>query len=231
MSILLTGDQQAEKDLLRKQREREKEERKLQQELRNEQKKYEKDEKHFLKAHDEVEEKISNSKDEAEIASLKIELEELQKQLEEIREKKQKLTDRAENPTAGYVYIISNIGSFGKNVFKIGVTRRLEPLERINELGSASVPFKFDVHALIFSDDAFKLEAELHNHFANQRVNMVNNRKEYFKITIDDVKKALEEYKNLTFDFHEFSDAIEYRESQKMLAIINGESNDEENIQ
>lgn len=208
---------EAEREQLREQKEREREERKLQQELAQERKKYEKDEKHFVKAQKEVEDKIKQTSDETEVASLKAELAELQKQLDELAVKKEKLTNRAENPTAGYVYIISNIGSFGKNVFKIGVTRRLDPMERINELGSASVPFKFDVHALIFSDDAFKLESELHQHFAKQRVNQVNPRKEYFNISIDDVKNVLKNYRNLTFDFNEVPEAEEYRESLKMM--------------
>ena len=164
-----------------------------------------------------MQEKIDNSKDENEILSLKEQLSKLQNKLSEIQEKKEKLNNRAENPTAGYVYIISNIGSFGKNVFKIGVTRRLNPLDRINELGSASVPFKFDVHALIFSDNAYKLESELHNKFNNKRVNQVNHRKEYFNITIDDIKNALKDYQNLTFDFNELPSAEEFYESQKIL--------------
>lgn len=208
---------EAEREQLREQREREREEKKLQQEIARERKKYEKDENHFLKAQQEVQEKIEQAENQTEISSLKVELAELQKQLADLNEKKEKLTNRAENPTAGYVYIISNIGSFGKDIFKIGVTRRLDPMERINELGSASVPFKFDVHALIFSEDAFKLEAELHKHFAKQRVNQVNSRKEYFHISIDDIKQVLEKYRNLTFDFHEVPEAEEYRESVKML--------------
>lgn len=205
-----------EREQLREQREREREEKKLQQEIDRERKKYEKDENHFLKAKKEVQEKIDNADDQNEVESLKSELAELQQQLDELKEKKEKLTNRAENPTAGYVYIISNIGSFGPDVFKIGVTRRLEPMDRINELGSASVPFKFDVHALIFSDDAFKLEAELHKYFAKQRINQVNSRKEYFNITIDEIKQVLEKYRNLTFDFHEVPEAEEFRESKKI---------------
>lgn len=205
-----------EREQLREQREREREEKKLQQEIERERKKYEKDETHFLKVKKDVQEKIDNSDDQNEVDSLKAELVELQQQLDELKEKKEKLTNRAENPTAGYVYIISNIGSFGPNVFKIGVTRRLDPMERINELGSASVPFKFDVHALIFSDDAFKLETELHKHFAKQRINQVNSRKEYFNITIDEIKQVLEKYRTLTFDFHEVPEAEEFRESKKI---------------
>lgn len=206
-----------EKEQLREEREREREEKALQRELASERKKYEKDEQHFAQAEKEVQEKIDNSKDENEILSLKEQLSKLQNKLSEIQKKKEKLNNRAENPTAGYVYIISNIGSFGKNVFKIGVTRRLNPLDRINELGSASVPFKFDVHALIFSDNAYKLESELHNKFNDKRINQVNHRKEYFNITIDDIKNALKDYQNLTFDFNELPAAEEFYESQKIL--------------
>lgn len=206
-----------EKEKLREQREREREERKLQREIANERHKYEKDENHFLKAESELNEKINSASNSSEVNDLKQQLKKLQQKLAEVREHKEKLDKREENPTAGYVYIISNIGAFGKNIFKIGVTRRLDPMERIHELGSASVPFPFDVHALIFSDDAYKLESSLHEYFSKNRVNMINKRKEYFHISIDDVKKALEKHKNLTFDFHEVPEAIEFRESQKIL--------------
>lgn len=202
-----------ERDILREQRQREQEERKLLRELANERKKYEKEETHYKQASALVEEKIKNTTNEDELASLKSELEHLKSQLADIQEKKEKLEDKADNPTAGYVYIISNIGAFGENVFKIGVTRRLDPMDRINELGSASVPFKFDVHALIFSENAYQLETELHNYFDKQRVNKVNRRKEYFNITIDEIKKVLQQHEELTFDFHEVPDANEYRDS------------------
>ena len=205
-----------EKEILREQREREREEKKLQREIASERRKYEKDENHFLKAESEVTEKINSSSDTNEVNELKQQLAELQQKLAEVREHKQKLDKREENPTAGYVYIISNIGAFGKDVFKIGVTRRLDPMDRIHELGSASVPFPFDVHAVIFSDNAYKLESSLHNHFAKQRVNKVNKRKEYFNISINDIKHALEKHKNLTFDFNEFPEAEEYRDSIKI---------------
>lgn len=203
-----------EKDILREQKQREREERQLQRELANERKKYEKDETHFQQAQKLVEEKIKTTSSEVELVSLRSELNHLKEKLAAIQEKKVKLEDRAANPTAGYVYIISNIGSFGENVYKIGVTRRLDPMERINELGSASVPFKFDVHALIFSDQAYQLEKELHDYFDKQRVNKINKRKEYFNITIDEIKKVLAQHKELTFDFHELPDAPEYRDSQ-----------------
>lgn len=202
-----------EKELLREQRQREKEERQAQKEYAQERAKYEKDETHFQQAKDLLQEKINNSKSDVEIESLKRKLADLQDKLSDIQTKKAKLSDRAENPTAGYVYIISNIGSFGQNVYKIGVTRRLDPMDRINELSSASVPFKFDVHALIFTDDAYKLETELHEYFDKKRVNKVNKRKEFFRLNIDEIKEVLSKHKELTFDFHEIPDAPEYRDT------------------
>lgn len=202
-----------ERELLREQREREKEERQAQKEIARERQKYEKDETHFQQVKDLLQEKIANSKSSVEIESLKTKLLELQKKLDDIKEKKIKLSNHAENPTAGYVYIISNIGSFGQKVYKIGVTRRLNPIDRINELSSASVPFKFDVHALIFTDDAYKLETELHNYFDKKRVNKVNMRKEFFRLDLDEIKKVLKKHKELTFDFKEVPDAPEYRDT------------------
>ncbi|WP_233187692.1 MULTISPECIES: DUF4041 domain-containing protein [Lactobacillus] len=202
-----------EKELLREQRQREKEERQAQREYAQERAKYEKDETHFQQAKDLLQNKINNSKSDVEIESLKRKLADLQDKISDIQAKKVKLSDRAENPTAGYVYIISNIGSFGQNVYKIGVTRRLDPMDRINELSSASVPFKFDVHALIFTDDAYKLETELHEYFDKERVNKVNKRKEFFRLNIDEIKQILSKHKELTFDFHEIPDAPEYRDT------------------
>lgn len=202
-----------EKELLREQRQREKEERQAQREYAQERAKYEKDETHFQQAKDLLQNKINNSKSDVEIESLKRKLADLQDKISDIQAKKVKLSDRAENPTAGYVYIISNIGSFGQNVYKIGVTRRLDPMDRINELSSASVPFKFDVHALIFTDDAYKLETELHEYFDKERVNKVNKRKEFFRLNIDEIKQILSKHKELTSDFHEIPDAPEYRDT------------------
>nr|WP_282857455.1 GIY-YIG nuclease family protein [Pseudoclavibacter helvolus] len=100
---------------------------------------------------------------------------------------------RAANIRAGYVYVISNVGSFGPEVVKIGLTRRLEPMDRVHELGDASVPFRFDVHALFFADDAVSIEAQLHKHFAERRINKVNFRREYFRATPTEVRDALKE--------------------------------------
>lgn len=114
----------------------------------------------------------------------------------------------------GYVYVISNVGSFGPNIVKIGLTRRLEPMDRVRELGDASVPFVFDVHALFFSDDAVSVEAELHRRFAHTRVNRVNLRREYFYATPAEVKSALIEIAGNLLEFNEHAEAEQYRASE-----------------
>ena len=120
---------------------------------------------------------------------------------------------RAANIRAGYVYVISNEGAFGGDVVKIGLTRRLEPRERIYELGGASVPFRFDTHTLYFSEDAVSLEAELHRHFASRAVNQANSRKEFFFATPGEVRDVLIEKVGSMLEFTEKADATEYRQS------------------
>lgn len=205
-----------EKEEVSRAREQEREEKKAQAEYKKEQAKYEKDQKHFAQAQALIQQKMAQAANGAEIQSLKQELAKLQAQINQLETKKKKLKGRAENPKAGYVYIISNVGSFGKNVYKIGTTRRLNPMERINELSSASVPFKFDVHALIFTNDAFKLENELHNYFDKKRVNKVNKHKEFFRLNIGEIKQVLAKHKDLTFDFHEVPACEEYRDTLKI---------------
>jgi len=204
-----------EKELLREEREKEKENRKVLQEIEKKKRSINKEILHYENAIDEIENKIlvasENEKEE-----LENKLSEIKEIVEKYNDEKEELDYRLENIGAGYVYIISNIGAFGENIFKIGVTRRLEPLERIKELSSASVPFKFDVHALIFSYQAYNLEKELHNLFNDKRVNLINNRKEFFNISIDEIETALEKYKDLTFEFNKIPDAEEYRETLKL---------------
>lgn len=142
------------------------------------------------------------------------ELEEKQRQLEV---EKSTVLEREANAKAGYVYIISNIGSFGDGVYKIGMTRRLEPMDRIKELGSASVPFEFDVHAMIFSDDAPALETALHQKFAKQSVNRVNLRKEFFKVSLDEIERLVKDKYNNTVTFTKIPVAKEYNETLKIL--------------
>lgn len=215
-----------EKEKLREEREKERENKKAQAEIARKRKAIEKERtkqaKHFEQAQSLLKEKMASiDKNDQKYKSLQEEVNRLKAQLKDLDKQSASLDYRENHSTAGYVYIISNIGSFGKNIFKIGVTRRLEPLDRIRELSSASVPFKFDVHALIFSDDAYKLETNLHKYFDKQRVNKVNERKEFFDITIDQIKDALSKYYNRTFDFHEVPEAEEYRKSLEIAKTLN----------
>ncbi|MCI0129696.1 MULTISPECIES: DUF4041 domain-containing protein [Enterococcaceae] len=208
---------QEEKEELKLQREKEREEKALQKEINAKMKIIDKDLTHYNNMISDLESKMKKNDDQAEIDALKQQIAELQEQIENKEEEKNELDYRNAHAYAGYVYIISNIGAFGEDVFKIGVTRRLEPLERINELSSASVPFKFDVHALIFSYDAFKLEAELHDYFHDYRINKVNNRKEFFRCSIDLIEQKLKEYETLTIDFTRYPEAEEYMQSRDSI--------------
>lgn len=118
----------------------------------------------------------------------------LEAELKDALERKAKAIARAQLTRSGHVYVLSNVGSFGEDVFKIGMTRRLEPLERVNELGDASVPFRYDVHAMIYSENAPSLENKLHKHFESRRVNMVNARREFFRVTLDEIRGAVENH-------------------------------------
>lgn len=209
-----------EKEELCEQRQREREEKALQKEVAQKKKVIDKEINHFKNVIAELQEKLKSITDDNEATAINKQLSELEQKIGERDHEKEELDYRTANASAGYVYIISNIGSFGKDVFKIGVTRRLDPTERISELSSASVPFKFDIHALIFSYDAYKLETELHNYFDNYKINKVNNHKEFYKIPIEKIKEKLAEYKELTIDFEEMADAEEYRQT---LAIENND--------
>ena len=136
--------------------------------------------------------------------------------LDEIDRSIEEVDYRAANVRAGYVYVISNIGAFGDRVVKIGMTRRLDPLDRVRELGDASVPFGFDVHALFFSEDAVGIEAELHRRLADRRVNRVNRRREFFYATPAEVKQHLLELTGSLLEYEEVPEALEYRQSRQM---------------
>ncbi len=148
---------------------------------------------------------------EVERIKLNAKITELQAQLSDVIIKKDEIV-KLQNGKAGNIYVISNLGSFGEDVFKIGMTRRLDPQERVNELGSASVPFKFDVHSFIFSDNAVELENRLHTMLNEKRVNKVNLRKEFFKVSIDDLQQLVEEV-DPTAEFTKTMAAEEYRQS------------------
>lgn len=137
---------------------------------------------------------------------------ELERKLAEAHEKMQRAKSLAEQTRSGYVYVISNVGTLGDKTFKIGMTRRLDPMDRVQELGDASVPFPFDVHAMIHSEDAPTLENALHREFASRRVNLVNLRKEYFNVTLEEIE-AVARTKNVAVQFTKLAEAREYRET------------------
>lgn len=192
------------------------EEEKLRKEIEREKEKLEKEEKHF---HNEINKLMDRLRLASEVEKqLYVDkINELNAKLNEVEESKKNVFERENNTRAGYVYIISNIGSFGENVYKIGMTRRLDPLDRISELGSASVPFEFDVHAMIFSDDAPALESTLHNTFKNKRVNMVNIRKEFFRVSLNEIIEVVKNNYNATVEFTMVAKAEQFRETQKIL--------------
>lgn len=139
-------------------------------------------------------------------------LKELEEKLLEAEAKNQRAISMAQQTKRGHVYVISNIGSFGEDVYKIGMTRRLEPLDRVRELGDASVPFSFDVHAMIYSDDAPQLEYDLHREFSDLQINKVNPRKEFFRVKLSDIREMLES-KEVSTHWTMMAEATEYRET------------------
>lgn len=197
-----------EQQAIKERMQQEKEERKA---LEAERKKLDREESKFKTEMERNTELLETETDELKIKQLQDRLQELQQQLEEVELKKEEVTSLAMGK-AGYVYIISNLGSFGDNTFKIGMTRRLEPQQRVDELGSASVPFRFDVHALIFSDDAVGLENTLHKKLSSKRVNKVNFRKEFFRVGIDQLETLVEEI-DPTADFTKTMYAEEYQQT------------------
>lgn len=158
-----------------------------------------------------INEQLKASEDDEKTKQLLAKIKELESQLNDIDKKKEEIIN-LQNGKAGYVYVISNLGSFGDDIFKIGMTRRLDPQERIDELGSASVPFKFDVHSFIFSNDAVQLESDLHQALENNRVNKVNNRKEFFKISIDDLENLVYKF-DPAAEFNKTMVAEQYRQT------------------
>lgn len=158
---------------------------------------------------------LAQAKSVAEISRLKDYIERLQLAVKEAQQRHERALSMAQQTRAGYVYVISNIGSFGEGVYKIGMTRRIEPIERVLELGDASVPFPFDVHAMIWSEDAPTLEAELHRAFDDRKVNAINGRKEFFRVTLDEVRTVLDRM-GVDAVIVDYPTAAQYRDSLMM---------------
>lgn len=209
-----------EKEEIREAREREREARKLEKEIAEARKKLEKEKKQYENAFNDLAKKIESASD-ADRRDLQEKIDELKRKMDEVDAAVKDVDYREANERAGFVYVISNIGSFGEGVYKIGMTRRLDPMERVKELGDASVPFGFDVHALIFCDDAPKLEAALHREFEDRKVNLVNQRREFFRVSIEEIEEVVKKNYDKTVDFVATPDAEQYRESEAMRLSMN----------
>ncbi len=208
---------QREKEEMREARAREKEAARLKKEIDEERKKIKKEQKHYSNALSEINKLLENDPENSDLIERR---EKLLSELSEIDKALEDIDYREANQRAGYVYVISNIGSFGENVYKIGMTRRLDPQDRVDELGSASVPFNFDVHTMIFSDDAPALEASLHRAFENKKINMVNTRREFFNVSLEEIKKVIRENYDKTVEFNDIPDAEQYRISLKLKETL-----------
>lgn len=189
------------------------EEAKLQKEIEEKRKKLEKEQTHYINALERLEVQLSADPENQDLLQKK---QELEAKADEIDKSIKDVDYREANKRAGYVYVISNIGAFGKDIYKIGMTRRLDPMERVDELGDASVPFNFDVHAMIFTKDAPALETSLHKAFEDKKVNMVNQRREFFNVTLDEIKAVVKANYDKTVEFIDIPDAEQYRVSLKM---------------
>ena len=206
-------EKQKEKEALKQLRAEERERAKLEKEIDEARRKIEKEQLHYSNVLCKLLQQIATVPAD-ELPALYEKRAEIEGHLTFLDEASQKIDYREANQKAGYVYIISNIGAFGEGIYKIGMTRRLEPMDRIDELSDASVPFNFDVHAMIFSDDAPALEAALHRSFENRKLNMVNTRREFFRVSLDEIKEVVTTNFDKTVEFVDVPSAEQYRQSE-----------------
>jgi uncharacterized phage infection (PIP) family protein YhgE len=211
---------QEEKDAARQAREDQREQEKLEREIREARAKIEKERRHFAIALQKLQLRLGAANDQQERDDLQTRIDELSSQNRKLDEEERLLDYREQNARAGYVYVISNIGAFGEGIYKIGMTRRLEPMDRVDELGDASVPFRFDVHALIFSDNAPALEAKLHSHCAAGRLNKVNGRKEFFRADLKEIEAVIRANYDAVVEMAHAAPAEQYRESLRLAMPV-----------
>ena len=205
-----------EREEQRRQREERREEEKALQEAERAQLEAEKEEERYQKMLAKAREEAARTTG-AQLEKLTTQITSLQAKIEEAHSRKERAIARAQLTKSGFVYVISNIGSFGEKVFKIGMTRRMEPMDRICELGDASVPFAFDVHVMMFSDNAPELEGALHDLFESRRVNMVNRRKEFYRdVDLTEIEEFVKK-RGLSAQFIQLPEAKEYRETMALL--------------
>jgi Domain of unknown function (DUF4041)/T5orf172 domain len=207
---------QEEKEAARQAREDQREQEKLERDIREARTKIEKERRHFAAAIQKLQLRLAVAADSDERGELQARIVEITSQCLLLDEEDKQLDYREQNARAGYVYVISNIGAFGEGVFKIGMTRRLEPMDRVDELGDASVPFLFDVHALVFSDNAPALETKLHSHFAAGRLNKINSRKEFFRANLNEIESVIRANYDAVVEVVHAAPAEHFRESVRI---------------
>lgn len=201
---------QDEKEKQKELRAQEREEAKVLKEIEEERKRLKKEQTHYENALQTILAQIERTGETEELLEKKKQLE---SQILDTTRAIEDVDYREANRKAGYVYIISNIGAFGENIYKIGMTRRLDPQERIYELSDASVPFNFDVHAMIFTEDAPGLENALHNAFETKKLNKINTRREFFAVSLEEIKEEVRKNFDKTVEWKDTPEAEQYRQS------------------
>ena len=213
LAFEFSQQKEEEKERLRILRAEAAEQKRVEREIEEKRKKLDKERKQYSSEYEKIQRRIETNADDKNLldkaADLKQHLDDIDKAVKDV-------DYRAANQKAGFVYIISNVGSFGEGVYKIGMTRRLDPDERIKELSGASVPFGFDIHAMIFSDDAPKLEAALHHAIDDKKVNIVNQRKEFFRVSLQEIEDVVKANYDKTVEFTEAAPAEQYRISEEL---------------
>jgi len=211
-----------EKEEQQRIREQMREEEKAQKEYERAQRDAEDEERRYQKALDKAKEDLNiknPNPQELEILNERIRL--LEANLADAHARKERAISLAQQTKVGHIYVISNIGAFGEDIYKIGMTRRLDPQDRVKELGDASVPFHFDVHAIIYSENAPQLEYQLHQKFKDRRLNRINHRKEFFRVTLDEIEAFVKEHANAEIEFTKLAEAREFRETLTLLEQLN----------
>lgn len=205
-----------EKEEQKRIREQIREEEKAIRDYEKAEKEAEEEEKYLQKALEKIKQKFGIVTPE-EVEALNLKVKELEEKIKEAQDKKERAIALAQTTKVGYIYVISNIGTLGEDIYKIGMTRRLDPQDRVDELSNASVPYRFDVHATIFSENAPQLEFELHQKFHDRRINRVNRRKEFFHVKLEEIENFVNEHTDAKIEFTKLAEAKEYRETMTIL--------------
>jgi hypothetical protein len=220
-------EQKEEQRLIREQM---REEEKTQRELEKVHREAEEEAKLYQKVLDKARQELGlATKEEAEVMSARVR--DLEEKLKAAQERKERAISLAQTTKVGNIYVISNIGSFGEGVFKIGMTRRFDPMDRIRELSDAALPFQFDVHAVIYSENAPQFERDLHKKFWDKRINLVNNRKEFFKVTLEEIEQCVIAEGRAEIQFTWLAEAREYRETLSLVERSLGDQKGEGSVQ